>query len=131
MTERELVLKALEMRKYSYSPYSNFRVGAALECADGTVYGGCNIENVAYGTTICAERTAIFKAVSEGRREFVRIAIVGDSTDLCWPCGSCRQVMREFAPDREILVASRDGTYEAHTLSELLPHSFGPATLNQ
>ena len=129
MTERELVTKALEMREFSYSPYSHFRVGAALECADGTVYGGCNIENAAYGSTICAERTAVFKAVSDGRRDFVRIAIAGDSTDYCWPCGPCRQVLREFAPDIEILVADREGNYEVHTLAELLPYSFGPETL--
>lgn len=129
MTERELVTKALEMREFSYSPYSHFRVGAALECADGTVYGGCNIENAAYGSTICAERTAVFKAVSDGRRDYVRIAIAGDSTDYCWPCGSCRQVLREFAPDIEVLVADREGKYEVHTLKELLPYSFGPDTL--
>lgn len=129
MTERELVAMALAMREKAYAPYSKFRVGAALECTDGTVYGGCNVENAAYGSCICAERTALVKAVSEGRRNFVRIAVAGDSTDYCWPCGSCRQMLREFGTDLTVLVANRDGAYEAHTLAELLPHSFGPETL--
>ena len=129
MTERELVQKALEMRERAYAPYSHFRVGAALECEDGSVYGGCNIENAAYGPTNCAERTAVVKAVSEGQRRFVRIAIAGDSNELCWPCGTCRQVLREFAPDLTVLVSDREGNYEVHSLRELLPHSFGPDTL--
>lgn len=129
MTERELVAMALAMREKAYAPYSKFRVGAALECADGTVYGGCNVENAAYGSCICAERTALVKAVSEGQRKFVRIAVAGDSTDYCWPCGSCRQMLREFGTELIVLVANRDGAYEAHTLAELLPHSFGPETL--
>lgn len=83
MTQRELVQKALDMRRYSYAPYSGFRVGAALECADGTVFGGCNVENAAYGSSICAERTALVKAVSEGHRRFVRLAVAGDSADYC------------------------------------------------
>ena len=129
MTERELVEKALEMRENSYAPYSGFRVGAALECDDGSVWGGCNVENAAYGSSICAERTALVKAVSEGKRSFRRLAVAGDSTDLCWPCGACRQMLREFGTELEILVANRDGGYEVHRLSELLPHSFGPDTL--
>ena len=129
MTERELVALALAMRENSYAPYSRFRVGAALECADGSVYGGCNVENAAYGSSICAERTALVKAVSEGKRSFVRIAVAGDSTDYCWPCGACRQMLREFGTGLVVLVANRDGDYEVHTLAELLPHSFGPETL--
>lgn len=129
MTERELVEKALEMREYSYAPYSGFRVGAALECEDGSVWGGCNVENAAYGSSICAERTALVKAVSEGERHFRRLAVAGDSEDFCWPCGACRQMLREFGLDLQILVANRDGEYEVHTLAELLPHSFGPDTL--
>ena len=99
MTEQELCRAAIAMLDRSYSPYSHFPVGAALECSDGTVFTGCNIENAAYGLTICAERTAIFKAISEGHRDFKRIVIAGKSEDYCVPCGSCRQVMQEFAPD--------------------------------
>ena len=129
MTQRELVQKALDMRRYSYAPYSGFRVGAALECADGTVFGGCNVENAAYGSSLCAERTALVKAVSEGRRRFVRLAVAGDSADYCWPCGACRQMLREFGTDLEVLAANREGAYVAISLEELLPHSFGPETL--
>lgn len=129
MTRRELVQKALDMRQYSYAPYSNFRVGAALECDDGTVYGGCNVENAAYGSSLCAERTALVKAVSEGHRRFVRLAVAGDSEDYCWPCGACRQMLREFGTDLEVLVANREGEFTALTLAELLPHSFGPETM--
>ena len=129
MTERELVERALEMRRFSYAPYSHFRVGAALECEDGSVYTGCNVENAAYGSSLCAERTALFKAVSEGRRRFVRLAVAGDSADYCWPCGACRQMLREFGTDLEVLAANREGAYVAISLEELLLHSFGPETL--
>lgn len=129
MTEQELVARALEMRQFSYAPYSRFRVGAALECGDGSVYGGCNVENAAYGSSICAERTALVKAVSEGKRKFVRLAVAGDSMDYCWPCGACRQMLGEFGVELQILVANREGAYERHTLEELLPHSFGADTL--
>ena len=130
MTERELVDKAIAMLNRSYVPYSKFPVGAVLECADGTVFTGCNVENAAYGSTICAERTAVVKAVSEGHRDdFVRIAIAGRSEDYCWPCGSCRQVLFEFAPGLECLVARRDGDYVKLPLRELLSHGFGPKAL--
>ena len=130
MTERELVDHAFAMLERSYAPYSHFPVGAALECADGTVFTGCNVENAAYGSTICAERTAVVKAVSEGHRDaFVRIAIVGRSEDYCWPCGSCRQVLFEFAPDLECLIARGDGDYVKLPLRELLSHGFGPKAL--
>lgn len=129
MTERELVERALEMRRFSYAPYSHFRVGAALECEDGSVYTGCNVENAAYGSSLCAERTVLVKAVSEGRRRFVRLAVAGDSADYCWPCGACRQMLREFGTDLEVLAANREGAYVAISLEELLPHSFGPETL--
>lgn len=129
MTERELVERALEMRRFSYAPYSHFRVGAALECEDGSVYTGCNVENAAYGSSLCAERTALVKAVSEGRRRFVRLAVAGDSADYCWPCGACRQMLREFGTGLEVLAANREGAYVAISLEELLPHSFGPETL--
>lgn len=129
MTERELVERALEMRRFSYAPYSHFRVGAALECEDSSVYTGCNVENAAYGSSLCAERTALVKAVSEGRRRFVRLAVAGDSADYCWPCGACRQMLREFGTDLEVLAANREGAYVSVPLEELLPHSFGPETL--
>ena len=104
---------------------------AALLCADGTVFTGCNVENAAYGSTICAERTALVKAVSEGRRDdFVRLAVAGRSEDYCWPCGSCRQMLYEFAPDLTVLVARGDGGFVTLPLRELLPHGFGPSSLN-
>ena len=130
MTDQELVELAFTMLERSYVPYSHFPVGAALECADGTVFTGCNVENAAYGSTICAERTAAVKAVSEGHRDdFVRIAIVGNSTDYCWPCGACRQFLFEFAPDLECLIARGDHEYVKLPLKELLAHGFGPKSL--
>ena len=124
MTERELVERALEMRRFSYAPYSHFRVGAALECEDGSVYTGCNVENAAYGSSLCAERTALVKAVSEGCRRFVRLAVAGDSADYCWPCGACRQFLSEFSMDIEVLCAKAGGRYVSYKLRELLPHTF-------
>ncbi len=129
MTDRELVEKAFTMLERSYSPYSHFPVGAALEGADGTIYTGCNVENAAYGSCICAERTALVKAVSEGCRAFRRLAVVGNGADYCWPCGSCRQMLYEFAPDLEILVGRGDHDYVKTTLRELLPRGFGPEAL--
>lgn len=120
MTDKKLLELALETKKKAYSPYSNFSVGAALLCENGKVYLGCNIENAAYGETICAERVAFFEAVKNGERDFSKIAIVGDSA-LCFPCGSCRQVMAEFCDENfEIIL----GEKEKYTLKELLPHSF-------
>ena len=131
MTDRELVEKAFEMLQYSYVPYSGFPVGAALLLSDGTVYTGCNVENAAYGSTICAERTALVKAVSEGHRDdFTRLAVVGRGTDYCWPCGSCRQMLYEFAPDLTVLVARGDGDFVSLSLEKLLPYGFGPKDLS-
>ncbi len=129
MTHQELAEKAYEMLEKSYCPYSNFPVGAALLCADGRVFTGCNVENAAYGSCICAERPALVKAVSEGCREFVSLAVVGRSEDFCWPCGSCRQMLREFAPKLEIVVGNGKKELVVTTLEELLPHSFGPESL--
>ena len=127
MTERELVDLAFSMLERSYVPYSHFPVGAALECADGSVFTGCNVENSAYGDTICAERTAVVKAVSEGHRDdFTRLAVVGNSTEPCWPCGACRQMLYEFAPELTLLVARMDHSFVKLTLGELMPHGFGP-----
>ena len=124
MTEQELCQTAVKMLDMAYVPYSHFPVGAALECADGTVFTGCNVENAAYGPTICAERTAIVKAVSEGHRDFVRIAIAGKSEDFCVPCGTCRQVMKEFAPDLAVICLNGKGESKKFTLKELLPYGF-------
>ncbi len=128
ITSKELIAVAEKARLASYSPYSNFAVGAALICADGTVYTGCNIENASYTPTCCAERVAIFKAVSEGRRDFVAIAIVGgkggEISEFCTPCGICRQALCEFCkPDLNIYLY--DGNeIRQHTLGELLPCGF-------
>ena len=129
MTREELKAAAVAMLDRAYCPYSHFAVGAALECADGTVFTGCNIENAAFSPTICAERTAVAKAVSEGHTDFVRISIAGRSADFCVPCGVCRQVMREFAPGIEVICLNGKGEEQVFTLSELLPHSFGPEFL--
>ena len=125
MTDTELIALAQKAAGQSYSPYSHFRVGAALECADGRVFTGCNIENSAYGDTICAERTAAVKAVSEGEREFVRLAVWGSGDDYCTPCGSCRQFLSEFAGENMIvLCAKQSGEALKTTLGALLPASF-------
>lgn len=126
---KKLIEKALQAREFSYAPYSEFRVGAALETAKGEIITGCNIENGAYTPTNCAERTAIFKAVSEGKRDFVRIAIVGGKEDEMVapaPCGVCLQVMMEFCDPKtfEIVMAKSVTDYEVYTLSELLPKGF-------
>ena len=129
MTREELKAAAVTMLDRAYCPYSHFAVGAALECADGTVFAGCNIENAAFSPTICAERTAVAKAVSEGHTDFVRIVVAGRCESFCVPCGVCRQVLREFAPDMEIICLNSKGEEQVFTLSELLPHSFGPEFL--
>ena len=129
MSLDELKAAAVAMLDRAYCPYSHFAVGAALECADGTVFTGCNIENAAFSPTICAERTAVAKAVSEGHTDFVRIVVAGRCEDFCVPCGVCRQVLREFAPDLEIICLNGKGEEQVFTLSELLPHSFGPEFL--
>ena len=125
----ELKAAAVAMLDRAYCPYSHFAVGAALECADGTVFTGCNIENAAYSPGICAERTAVAKAVSEGHTDFIRIVIAGRSADFCVPCGVCRQVLREFAPGIEVICLNGKGEEKVFTLSELLPYSFGPEFL--
>ena len=123
MDNQELLRIANEARKLSYSPYSKFAVGAALLCADGTVYTGTNIENAAYGPSVCAERVAMFKAISEGNRDFVRLAVTCTG-DHCRPCGVCRQVMFEHAPDMQVLMGNPDGEYVETTVRGLLPDGF-------
>lgn len=135
MTKERLVSMAKEAMQYAYSPYSGYKVGAALLCKDGSVYTGCNIENAGYSSTNCAERTAFFKAVSEGRKEFEAIAICGGKEGviegLFPPCGVCRQVMREFCGDDFLIyLATKDGI-ETYTLKELLPVSFKPETIEK
>lgn len=131
----KLIETAIAQLQYSYVPYSNFKVGAALLAKNGKIYTGCNIENAAYGPTNCAERTAFFKAVSEGERKFQAICIVGGKdgvlTEYAAPCGVCRQVMMEFCSPEEfqIILATSLNQYEIFTLKELLPFGFGPANL--
>ena len=134
MDNKTLVKKAIEAREMAYVPYSHFKVGAALLCKDGTVYLGCNIENAAYSPTNCAERTAFFKAVSEGQREFEKIAIVGGMEDelspLCAPCGVCRQVMIEFcSPETFEVILGTEENHRAYLLKEILPLGFSPKDL--
>ena len=131
MNNAELIKLALSAREKSYSPYSGFAVGAALLCKNGKVFTGCNIENSGYSATNCAERTAFFKAVSEGEAEFEKIAVVGGNaeekelSEFCPPCGICRQVMREFCNgDFEIIIAKNETEYKTVTLEEILPLSF-------
>lgn len=132
---KNLVLDAMEAMDNAYTPYSKFKVGAALLTKDHKVYKGCNIENAAYSPTNCGERTAFFKAISEGEREFLAIAIVGGNlgiiTEFCPPCGVCRQVMREFVePEKFIVVlAKNENDYLVYFLEELLPMGFGPNNL--
>ncbi len=128
INSKQLIEKAVDAMKKSYSPYSDFKVGAALLSKSGRVFTGCNVENVSYSTTNCAERTAIFKAVSEGEREFTAIAIVGgkngEITDFCYPCGVCRQVMAEFC-DKDFMIILTDGKLtKACSLQQLLPEAF-------
>ena len=133
----ELIEKTIDMRNYSYAPYSKFRVGAALLAKDGKIFGGCNIENAAYGPSNCAERTAFFKAVSEGVQDFSAIVIAGGPEegirDFCAPCGVCRQVMAEFCEADSFLVilAKSVEEYEVYTLRELFPKSFSPKDLEK
>ena len=130
----ELVRTAVNAAKKSYSPYSNFCVGAALLCADGEIFEGTNVENVSYGATNCAERTAFFDAVMNGKRDFVAIAIVGSKrgeeiTSYCAPCGICRQVMAEFCDKDFRLILGTPDNFSAYAFSEILPYSFGKTDL--
>lgn len=136
MERGKLVKQAFEARKMAYVPYSEFAVGAALLTAKGKIYTGCNIENAAFTPTNCAERTAIFKAVSEGARDFTAIAVCGgfeEGTDYCFPCGVCRQVLMEFCDPEKfiVLVAKSPDEFKEYRLNELLPHGFGPNDLQR
>ncbi len=138
MTNAELILEAKKAREHAYTPYSHYRAGAALVTKGGKIYHGCNIENAAYAPTNCAERTAFFKAVYDGEREFSKIAIVGgpegtDADDTCAPCGVCRQVMMEFCNPETFRIILADGKEKQleFTLKELLPYGFGPSDLSE
>lgn len=130
MKTDELIELAIEAKEMAYVPYSGFHVGAAVETDDGRVFKGCNIEIASYSPTICAERTAIFKAISEGAKEIKKIAIVGD-TKYTFPCGVCRQVLREFGKNSTVIIANSSVEYKEYTLEELLPHGFGPEDLGE
>ena len=125
MTDRKLIDLAAGVMANSYSPYSRFKTGAAVECSDGTVFTGCTIENAAFGATICAEAVAIATAVAAGRRNFKRIAIISEGSAYCFPCGTCRQLLNEFSPELEVLSARSDGRYVSYSLASLLPMAFG------
>lgn len=126
MNVRDLIKRALDAKEKAYSPYSNFKVGAALETDDDMVFTGCNIENAAFSPTNCAERTAFFKAVSEGKLHFKRLVVTGGLENYCYPCGVCRQVMQEFCDENEfeIIIAKDEDNYEVYKLKDLLPKSF-------
>lgn len=131
----ELVEAALDVREKAYAPYSRYAVGAALLTREGDIYTGCNVENASYGAANCAERTAVFKAVSEGKRNFLAIAIAGGMAgqapaEYAYPCGICRQVMKEFAgKDFRVIVAKSQTDYQDYSLEELLPHGFGGGSI--
>jgi cytidine deaminase len=127
MLPEELIARAALAQEYAYAPYSNYRVGASLLTGSGRVYLGSNVENAVYPLTICAERVAVFKAISEGEKEFEAIAVVSSNGGS--PCGACRQVLREFAPKLPIYIADAEGNYRETSVAELLPDSFGPEFL--
>ncbi len=125
MTNHELVEIARQVREHAHAPYSKFRVGAALETADGRVFTGCNVENSSYGLSMCAERVAIFKAISEGLRDFKRIAVIADTHSPVRPCGACRQVISDLFPkDAAVILSNLQGDLEVTTIGELLPAPF-------
>jgi len=128
ISDDELIRRATEAMERAYAPYSNYKVGACLLSEDGRTFTGCNVENASYGATICAERTAVCKAVSEGARRFTAIAVVGSGSEA-WPCGVCRQVLNEFSDDMRVIAGHAGHGYRAVKLTELLPHSFGPENL--
>ena len=131
MDHKALVKAARAARKHSVSPYSRFRVGAAVLTPGGKIFTGCNIENSSFGLTICAERTALFKAVSEGQRRFVALAIATDEAGFIPPCGACRQVIQDLAPGAMVILCDRAGRTKTYRAEELLPHPFGPADLSR
>ncbi|MDP2808057.1 MAG: cytidine deaminase [bacterium] len=128
ISQAELIIAAREAKQKAYAPYSKFKVGAALLAKSGTIYTGCNVENASYGLTCCAERNAVFEAVGRGERKFIAIAISSDSPEPTAPCGACRQVLYEFAPEMEVIMAGKKGVKRI-SLNKLLPLAFGPNSL--
>lgn len=128
LNAKSLIEAARKARLNAYAPYSKFKVGAALLAQSGKIYTGCNVENASYGLACCAERNAVFKAVSEGEKDFRAIAIASDSAEPTAPCGACRQVLNEFAPNIKIIMAGLNGT-KISSLKKLLPFAFGPKSL--
>ncbi|MEW6572497.1 MAG: cytidine deaminase [Bacillota bacterium] len=125
MSYEDLIDRAFAAREKAYAPYSGIRVGAAVKTGDGSVFTGANIENASYGLTICAERVAVAKAVTEGRRDIVAIAVAWEGQGFCTPCGACRQVLYEFGPQMRVLMVNEQGQYREEELAALLPHAFG------
>jgi len=130
MDHTALIKAARAARRHAHAPYSGFKVGAAVQTASGDVFSGCNIENSSFGLTICAERTALFKAVSEGHRRFVALAIATGEDTFIAPCGACRQVIQDLAPHAEIILCNSRGRTKTYNAAELLPHPFGPSDLD-
>lgn len=128
---KDLIEKARKARENAHAPFSNFKVGAALLTASGEIITGCNIENASYGLTMCAERVAIFKAISEGARDFTKICVVADTENLTPPCGACRQIIWEFCGDVEVVLANLQGETENFQMSELLPRAFDAKFLDE
>ena len=123
-TQEELIEKATKVREIAYAPFSKFKVGAAVETDDGEVFTGCNVESASYGLTVCAERVAIWKAVSEGKKKFTRIAVAADTEQLTPPCGACRQIIWEFCGDVPVIMSNLKGDVETMQMKELLPRAF-------
>lgn len=133
MSDQKLLVlleKAQKAQEKAFAPYSGFPVGAALETKSGVIYTGCNIETSSYGLTMCAERVAMFKAISEGESDFLRIVVCAETRDFCPPCGACRQVLADFAPDIEIVLLNRKGETQKTSIKKLFPHAFGKQFLN-
>ena len=129
--EDDLIAAAERARNHAHAPYSRFKVGAALETAKGRVFSGCNVENATYGLTVCAERVAIWKAISEGETEFRRLAIVVDTVELTPPCGACRQVIWEFCADIDVILANLAGSKSTYRMKDLLPYPFDQRFLDK
>jgi len=130
LSDSELIIAARKAREFAHAEYSHFKVGAALETVDGTVITGCNIENATYGLTVCAERIALFKALSEGHRRFTRVAVVAGTDNPTPPCGACRQLLWEFCGDVEVVLANEAAVTARHRLAALFPHPFDATLLN-
>ena len=130
MSETELIELAIHARERAFAPYSKFKVGAVLLAEDGTAFTGCNVESASYGLTICAERTALVKGVSVGHRKFQCVVVVADTARLTPPCGACRQMLWEFAPQADVILANLHGAIERHTVAGLLPHGFDGSLLS-